>query len=138
MTTVSFFSDKQRMITGGQDNTVRIWSLTNFTVIHSLPFTDWIQNIGLHPADNRIFVVVIDGTVNVYNGNTYAPITTINHPSQGSGGYANYMAFDVVGDRFIIGGYDGAASAPKLYYYNSADYSAIPGSTVTTTYAVDQ
>lgn len=36
VTTVSFFNDQMRMITGGEDNTVRVWSLTNFTILKNI------------------------------------------------------------------------------------------------------
>lgn len=62
-----------------------------------------ITNVALHPIDNRIFVLVFDGNIHVYNGTTYILITSIAFPT--GGGAANYLSFDTVNDRFIIGGF---------------------------------
>lgn len=135
VTTASFFNDQVRMITGGNDNKVNIWSLGTFSIIHTITEGDYIQNVALHPTDNRIFVLVLDGVINIYDPTTYALLHTFNHPA--AGGYGNYLVFDLVGGRFLMGGFDGAGVVPKIYFYNSNTYAAIGASTITTTYRAD-
>ena len=89
--------------TGSNDKTVKIWDLNNYTLITQFNFSDVITNVGLHPVDNRIFVLVFDGTIDVYNGTTYGLITTFTYPT--AGGNANYMVFDPLNDKFYLGGY---------------------------------
>ena len=59
------------MVTGSNDNTVKIWDLTNYTIITQLNFSDYIMNVAIHTTDNRIFILVYDGTIAVHNGTTY-------------------------------------------------------------------
>lgn len=75
--------------------------------------------MGLHPVDNRIFVLVYDGTISVHDPTTYAVLRTITHPT----GNGNYMTFDTANNRFLIGGYDGAGAAPSIHYYDSTSYT---------------
>lgn len=98
--TASFFSDNQRMITGSNDQSFKIWSLVNFSVLHTITYTDIIMNIGLHPTDNRIFVLVFDGNIYVYHQTTYALLQTIDFTGQNP----NYIAFDTANNKFIVGG----------------------------------
>lgn len=113
VTTASFFNDQKRMVTGGQDNVVRIWSLTNFTIVKNLTQSDYIQNVALHPVDNRIFVLVLNGDIKVYDPVTYLPLDQTAHPAAGSSGCGNYLVFDLVGNRYLVGGFDGFGNAPK-------------------------
>lgn len=118
--TLSFFNDRQRIITGSQDNTVKVWSTADLTLLHTFPtFGDDIMNVGLHPIDNRIFVLVWDGNIFVYDPTTYTQLTTFTHPT----GNGNYMVFDVPGNRFIIGGFDGAGVVPALHFYDATSYA---------------
>lgn len=34
VTTVSFFNDGRRFITGSNDNKTKVWSITNFSMLH--------------------------------------------------------------------------------------------------------
>lgn len=121
VTTASFFNDRQRFLTGGNDNTTKVWSLTNFTLLANLSFSDYVMNVALHPVDNRIFVAVYNGTIGVYNGTTYNLITNFLHPNAN----ANYITFDPSGRTFIFGGFDGSGLSPIVYIYNSTDYTQI-------------
>lgn len=121
VTTASFFSDGVRWITGSKDRKVQIWSISTSTKLHELSFGDEIMNVGLHPVDNRIFVIVYDGNINIFDPTTYAPITSFTHPN----GNGNYIVFDVPNNRFIIGGYDGAGSAPMLHFYDATSYALV-------------
>lgn len=118
VTTASFFSDNQRMITGSNDYSVKIWSLVNFSVLHTITHIDLIMNVGLHPADNRIFVLVFDGNIYVYHQTTYAPLQTITF----GGPNPNYMVFDTANNRFIVGGLESSGS-PKIHFYDSTSYA---------------
>lgn len=119
MVTASFFADNQRMITGSNDTTVKVWSLINFSVLHTFTLTDVITNVGLHPTDNRIFILVFDGNINVYHQTTYALLNTITF----TGSYnPNYLVFDTVNNRFMIGGFNGGT--PRVYFYDSTTYAA--------------
>lgn len=121
VTTASFFNDRLRFVTGGNDNTTKVWSLTNFTLLANLSFNDYVMNVALHPIDNRIFVAVFDGTIGIYNGTTYSSIINITHPNYN----ANYITFDPSGGTFIFGGFDGSGLSPIVYIYNSTTYTQI-------------
>ena len=121
VTTASFFLDRQRFITGSNDSTVKIWALGNSTLLHTLTQADSVTNVGLHPVDNRIFVLVYNGEINVYDGNNYSLIQPLVHPA----GAGNYIAFTPTGDKFMIGGFDGFSVAPVIYIYDSATYAQI-------------
>ncbi len=116
--TASFFSDNQRMITGSNDMSFKIWSLVNFSVLHTITYTDIIMNIGLHPTDNRIFVLVFDGNIYVYDQTTYAPLQTITFP----GPNPNYIVFDTVNNKFMVGGLESGGNPPKIHFYDSTSY----------------
>lgn len=98
--TASFFADNQRMITGSNDYSFKVWSLINFSVLHTVTYGDIIMNIGLHPTDNRIFVLVFDGNIYVYDPVSYSPLQTITYV----GPNPNYMVFDTINNKFIVGG----------------------------------
>lgn len=71
VTTVAFFNDQLRFITGSADDKARVWSTTNFTMLHEFPFADDVMKIALHPIDNRIFILIYDGNIYVYDPTTY-------------------------------------------------------------------
>lgn len=90
-------------------------------MLHQMTFSDYVMNVGLHPVDNRIFVLVYDGNIFVYDPVTYAQIHTFTYPTYN----ANYILFEKYTDRFILGGYDGAGVVPNLYFYNATTYASI-------------
>lgn len=127
VTTASFFADGQRFVTGGNDNLAKIWSLTNFSLLHTYNYSDFVMNVCLHPFDNRIFVVVYDGSISVYDPNNYTLLTSFTHPA----GNGNYMVFNPNGTKFYVGGFDGLASQPVIHIYDAANYSLLDSITTT-------
>jgi|688.fasta_scaffold1029967_1 WD40 repeat protein len=127
VTTVSFFNDNLRMVTGSNDYTVKIWDLTNYTLITQLNFSDYIMNVAIHPTDNRIFVLVYDGTIAVHDGTTYLLITSFTYPTTNG----NYMVIDPINDKFYVGGYEGAGIAPEIYVYSCTSYALLSQFTTT-------
>jgi hypothetical protein len=59
------------------------------------------MNVAIHPIDNRIFIVVYNGTIAVHDGSTYSFITSITYPTFNG----NYMLIDPINDKFYIGGF---------------------------------
>lgn len=59
-------------------------------MLHEFTYGDFVINIALHPVDNRIFVLIYDGNIYVYDPNTYAQVHTFVFP----GTAANYMVFE--------------------------------------------
>lgn len=129
--TASFYNDNSRFVTGSSDNTVIIWSLTDFSKLETLTFSDDVVNVGLHPTDNRLFVLLFDGSISVRDPSDYTEITTITYPSQANSGAPNYIVFLTVNDEFIVGGYDGVSANPNYYIYDATSYALV--NTVATT-----
>ena len=50
--TASFYNDNSRYVTGSDDNTVKIWSMADHSLLRTLTYGDVILNVGLHPVTN--------------------------------------------------------------------------------------
>ena len=81
-----------------------------------------MTHVSLHPDDNRIFVLVYDGTIAVMDPDNYTIIHSDTYPA--SGGNGNYLRFLDDGDRYIISGYDGDSS-PDYYIFYDSNYSQL-------------
>ena len=52
LVTASFYNDNTKYVTGSDDNTVKIWSLADNSLLQTLTYGDYILNVGLHPITN--------------------------------------------------------------------------------------
>lgn len=82
--------------------------------------------VALHPVDNRIFILIFDGTIKVLNPSTYATVRTDTYPNSGAGNSLNFFDNN---SKYIVSGYDGAN--PVYHIYNAATYAAIAGGATT-------
>lgn len=133
--TASFYNDDSRFVTGGNDNNAYIWSMADYTLIATLPFGDYVTNVGLHPVTNTIFVLTFDGLISIFDPETYNLVTpAITYPNTGNG---NYIVFDTAADVFYTVGYDGA-SVPHYHVYDLTTYAYVRGVPVTSMAAGDE
>lgn len=72
VTSVVFLSD-DRIITGGDDGTVRIWS-EDFEQLQVLEQTDWVNDLALSADENLLFVALQTGTIAIIDMSTYEQI----------------------------------------------------------------
>lgn len=124
---VNIYNDNSKFVSGSNDMTVKVWSMTDYRLLYSETFPDVITHISLHPIDNRIFILVFDGTIKVLNPTTYAALYTGTYPSGGNG---NFLRFFSSNSKYIIGGFDN--TAPILHIYDSTTYGSIAGGPTTT------
>ena len=69
--TASIYNDNSRYVTGSNDNTVKIWSMADHSLITTLTYSDFINNVGLHPITNDLYILVNDGTISIVDSETY-------------------------------------------------------------------
>lgn len=125
---INIYNDNSRFVSGSNDFIVKVWSMTDYSLLHTQLFGNLITHISLHPVDNRIFILVYDGTIKVLDPNTFAPLHTGTYPNSGNG---NYLRFFSSNSKYILGGYDGATN-PIFHIYNAATYLPIAGGATTT------
>ena len=126
--TVSIYNDNSKFVSGSNDRTVKVWSMTDFSLIFSETFANIITHISLHPADNRIFILVLDGTIKVLDPITYLMLHTESYPT--GGGNGNFLRFFSSNSKYVISGFD--LGVPKLHFYDSTTYASIAGGPFTT------
>ena len=100
LVTASIFNDNSKYVTGSDDQNVKIWQMSDNTLLQTLSYSDIILNVGLHPVTNQMFVLVFDGTISVVDPVSLTETTSFTHPT----GNANYIVFDIVDDSFILVG----------------------------------
>lgn len=130
-TTVNFYKDNSKMVTGSNDNTVKIWSVDGLNVVQTLTFADDVTHVSLRPTDNRIYVLVYDGTIEMYDPDTYTLVGSSQTHLSGAGN-GNYIRFYDSYTKFVLGGYDGAT--PSYHKYD-ADTLAYIGPGASSSYA---
>lgn len=123
---VNIYNDNSKFVSGSNDYTVKVWSMTDYSLLHTEIFGHVITHISLHPVDNRIFVLVFDGTIKVLDPTSYAILHATTYPGGGNG---NFLRFFASNSKYIIGGYDGGV--PVFHIYNTATYAAIAGGATT-------
>jgi|688.fasta_scaffold1326966_1 hypothetical protein len=107
--------------------TVKVWSMKTYSLLHTETFAHIITHISLHPVDNRIFVLVFDGTIKVLDPNTYTTLHATTYPGTGNG---NFLRFFASNSKYVISGYD--TTNPVFHIYNAVTYAAIAGGAITT------
>jgi hypothetical protein len=112
--------------------TVKVWSITTYNLLHTETFADIVTHISLHPVDNRIFILVFDGTIKVLDPNSYAALHTGSYPGSGNG---NFLRFFASNSKYVISGYDN--TNPVFHIYNAVTYAAIAGGATTTFASAD-
>lgn len=92
ITSVSFYNDGTKFVTGSKDNTAKIWSMTDGSNLKTESFPDWVVHISLHPTDNRIFILCIDGSTRVLDPDSYTVLSDQPHPLGGVASF-DYIRF---------------------------------------------
>lgn len=123
---VAFYNDGSKFVSGSKDKTVKVWSMSDFSLLHTETLSDEVIYVALHPVDNRIFVLVFDGTIKVLDPNSYAILKTDIYPNSGAGNTLNFFASNT---KYIIAGYD--VANPAYHIYNAATYAPIAGGATT-------
>lgn len=124
---IAIYNDNSKFVTCSKDNTVKIWSVQTFLLLHTEPLGDDVTHISLHPVDNRIFILDYLGTLKVLNPYTYATLhSSTYHTTAG-----NYIQFFDNNNKFVVGGYDSGTVNPALQIYNANTYAWIRSGTTT-------
>lgn len=126
--TVAIYNDNSKFVTGSEDRKVKVWSMDTHELLFTKVYADIITYVGLHPVDNRIFIVVFSGTVEVLDPNSYNSLTTFTYPGAGTNG--NFIQFFSSNSKFVLSGYDDPSS-PILHIYNANTYALIAGGPTT-------
>jgi len=75
VTSIEFRFDGQQLISGGDDNTVRIWDLENLSAITVLKgHTGIINSVAYRPDGQQIASGSMDGTVRIWDANTFSEV----------------------------------------------------------------
>ena len=62
--TLSFYKDGSRFVTGSDDMTAKVWSMSDFSNVFTTPaYGGSVMHISLHPDDGRIFILTYDGII---------------------------------------------------------------------------
>lgn len=95
-----FFNDAKR-IAIQSSKTIQILSVPQFRLLHTIPLENSPWKLFLHPADSRIFVVLVTGIVAVYDGNDYEFITNLETEESF---LSLVVEFDLKRQKLIVGG----------------------------------
>ena len=96
-----------RMVSGGDDNTVRIWDAeTGEPVGEPLQgHEDWVRSVAFSPDGTRIVSGGDDNAVRIWDAETGEPV---GEPLQGHEDWVRSVAFSPDGTRIVSGGDDNA------------------------------
>ncbi|MGH3829267.1 MAG: pentapeptide repeat-containing protein, partial [Pseudonocardiaceae bacterium] len=115
---VAWSPDGTRLLTGGDDGTVRVWDQVTAEPLHQLTgHTGAVLAVAWSPDGTRLLTGDYDGTVRVWDAATAAPL----HELTGHTGAVLAVAWSPDGTRLLIGGTGGtvrvwdAATAEALY-----------------------
>jgi WD40 repeat protein len=108
---VAFGPDGRRIVSGGDDGTVRVWDAATGEAV-GVPMTGhggWVNSVAFSPDGQRIASGGEDGTVRVWNADTGRAVAG---PMTGPGGGEDFRGVDSVafspdGQRIASGGNDG-------------------------------
>ena len=132
--TLSFYEDGSRLVTGSNDMTMKIWSMSDFSNVFTRTpdYTASVMHISLHPDDGRIFVLTYDGFLEVFDPDTYTALYS-NYLPGGDAGY--YLRFIDSNTKFVFGGFDGTPGNNQLHVFDCSTY--LPVSTISTSFSND-
>ncbi len=102
--------------------------METYELLFTKTYADVITYVGLHPVDNRIFVVVFNGIIEVFDPNNYNSLTSFPYPGVGTNG--NFIQFFSSNSKFVVSGYEDSSS-PILHIYNANTYAPIAGGPTT-------
>lgn len=123
---VNIYNDNTKFVSGSNDQTVKIWSMQDYSLLHTETFSSLVTHISLHPVDNRIFILIFDGTIKVLDPNSYTALHTGVYPGGGNG---NFLRFFASNSKYIIGGFD--TTVPVFHIYSTTSYTAVAGGATT-------
>ncbi|MBT4865890.1 MAG: protein kinase [Planctomycetaceae bacterium] len=110
---VAFSPDGKRIVSGGNDKTVRVWDTLTGKEVRTLSgHTQWVSSVAFSPDGKRIVSGSIDG-IRLWNSSTGQEIRTLRKV----GGAVNSVEFSSDG-KWIVSGHgwsDGAVSQMKLW-----------------------
>ena len=102
---VAFSPDGQRIVSGSEDNTVRVWDAqTGAPISNPLSgHTDWVGSVAFSPDGQRIVSGSGDQTVRLWDAKTGVPI---GNPLSGHTGWVGSVAFSPDGQHIVSGSAD--------------------------------
>ncbi len=100
---VAFSPDRDRIVSGSADNTLRLWDLAGNVV--GSPFkghSDWVRSVAFSPDGDRIVSGSFDHTLRLWDLSGNA----IGSPFEGHSSSVHSVAFNPDGDRIVSGSFD--------------------------------
>ena len=101
---VAWSPDSTRLLTGGDDGTVRVWDARTGEPLHQLTgHTGWVCSVAWSPDGTRLLTGSDDGTVRIWDARTGEPL----HQLTGHTGWVRAVAWSPDGTRLLTGSDDG-------------------------------
>ncbi|KAK6967090.1 WD40 repeat-like protein [Favolaschia claudopus] len=105
VTSVAFSPDGKQIVSGSDDNTVRVWDAVTGVAIGS-PLeghSHWVTSVAFSPDGKQIVSGSYDKTVRLWDTVTGVPIGS---PLEGHSSYVNSVAFSSDGKQIVSGSHD--------------------------------
>ena len=106
---------------------MKVWSMTDFSLLHTFADEDTVVHVSLHPVDNRIFVFFMSGAIRVLDPQTYEILHAGSYPT--GGGNGNFIQFFSSNSKYVVSGYDN--NEPIIHIFDSTTYALIAGGPTT-------
>jgi WD40 repeat protein len=93
---IAFSPDGKRLVTGGDDNELRLWDIDgqeSMVIAHS----DHVQRAMFSPDGNRLVTGAMDGTVKLWDMRTFQELVIVSGADE-----VTSIAFSPVGPTFVI------------------------------------